>query len=217
MSDAIHGDYSASYQYDFVGNRIYETVDSVQTAYTYDDNDRLTQQGGTTYTYDNNGNTLTETLDSVTTTYTYDAKSKLTQVDKSDSTSIYTYNADGIRTSQTIDGVETEFVVDSNRDYAQVLEEIVDDTSVVKYSYGHDLLSQERSGNTSFYHYDGLGSTRGLSDASGVLTDSYNYEAFGELLNQTGSTENTYLFTGEQYDPNLGSYYLRARYYMTKG
>ena len=29
------------------------------TQYTYDDNDQLTQQGGTTYTYDENGNTLT--------------------------------------------------------------------------------------------------------------------------------------------------------------
>jgi YD repeat-containing protein len=39
-----------SYQYDKVGNRIYETQfdgpTQVQTQYTYDDNDRLTKQGG---------------------------------------------------------------------------------------------------------------------------------------------------------------------------
>jgi len=28
-----------------------------------------------------------------------------------------------------------------------------------------------------------------------------------------GSTENNYLYTGEQFDPNVGFYYLRARYY----
>ncbi len=35
---------------------------------------------------------------------------------------------------------------------------------------------------------------------------------FGGLTHQTGTTENSYLFTGEQYDPNAGFYYLRARY-----
>ena len=68
-----------------------------------------------------------------------------------------------------------------------------------------------RSG-TNYYHYDGLGSTRALSNNSGVITDTYIYDAVGELLNQTGDTENNYLYTGEQYDPNLCYYYLRARY-----
>jgi RHS repeat-associated protein len=52
-----------------------------------------------------------------------------------------------------------------------------------------------------------------LSDASGTLTDSYDYEAFGQLLNETGSTENRYRFAGEQLDSGLDQYYLRARYY----
>ncbi|MBL4828265.1 MAG: hypothetical protein JKY66_11245 [Spongiibacteraceae bacterium] len=64
-----------------------------------------------------------------------------------------------------------------------------------------------------YYQYDGLGSTRSLSDENGIITDSYDYEAFGEVLNQTGTTENNYKFTGEQYDQDLNQYYLRARYY----
>ncbi|MBQ0775888.1 MAG: RHS repeat-associated core domain-containing protein, partial [Gammaproteobacteria bacterium] len=39
------------------------------------------------------------------------------------------------------------------------------------------------------------------------------YEAFGQLLSSTGNTDNTYRFTGEQYDAGLDQYYLRARYY----
>lgn len=62
-------------------------------------------------------------------------------------------------------------------------------------------------------NYDGLGSTRALSDASGIVTDTYAYDAFGDLLSQTGITENRYRFTGEQYDAGLDQYYLRARYY----
>jgi len=45
------------------------------------------------------------------------------------------------------------------------------------------------------------------------VTDTYTYDAFGNLLNRSGATENDYLYTGEQYDPNVGFYYLRARYY----
>lgn len=52
-----------------------------------------------------------------------------------------------------------------------------------------------------------------MSDVNGSLTDTYDYEAFGEVINQTGSTENSYLFTGEQFDAGLNQYYLRARYY----
>ncbi len=190
----------------------------MSTAYSYDLNDRLTSQGGTTYSYDENGNTLTETLDSTVKTYSYDAKNKLigvstTESDVEVSSSAYSYNVNGIRDSKTEGGVTTSYVVDSNRDYAQVLEEVVDGLSTVTYSYGHDLLSQSRNDDFKFYLYDGLGSTRGLSNSAGVVTDSYDYEAFGVVLSETGTTENNYKFTGEQFDSSLDQYYLRARYY----
>ena len=45
------------------------------------------------------------------------------------------------------------------------------------------------------------------------MTDTYEYDAFGNSVNKTGATPNNYLYRGEQYDPDLGLYYLRARYY----
>jgi len=84
--------------------------------------------------------------------------------------------------------------------------------------FGDDLISQTKAALTSVYHYDGLGSTRLLSNLSGAVTDRYTYTAFGETDtagtsgNNSGSTDNNYLYTGEQRDPNLGFYYLRARY-----
>jgi RHS repeat-associated protein len=56
---------------------------------------------------------------------------------------------------------------------------------------------------------------RFLTNSAGALTDSYDYDAFGNLINSTGSTPNVYLFAGEQYDPALGVYYNRARYLNT--
>jgi len=96
--------------------------------------------------------------------------------------------------------------------YTQVVLEVTG-TQNVLYTYGDDLLSQERNSATNYFHYDGLGSTRALSDSSGSLTDSYDYAAFGEVLNQSGATENLYQFTGEQFDTDIDKIYLRARYY----
>jgi RHS repeat-associated protein len=65
---------------------------------------------------------------------------------------------------------------------------------------------------TSLYGVDGHGSVRFLMNPSGAITDTYDYDAFGILIHQTGSTPNVYLYCGEQYDADLGFYYNRARY-----
>ncbi|MEE9426377.1 MAG: polymorphic toxin-type HINT domain-containing protein [Methylococcales bacterium] len=152
-------------------------------------------------------------MDGNTKQFTYNAKNRLIEVDTAGNITRYQYNSDGIRTEQSTGLETTGYVVDSNRDYAQVLQESVNGAEIVSYTYGDDLVSQTRDAATHHYHYDGLGSTRYLSDASGTLTDRYDYEAFGQLLNETGSTENRYRFAGEQLDSGLDQYYLRARYY----
>lgn len=52
-----------------------------------------------------------------------------------------------------------------------------------------------------------------MSKSAGAVTDTYDYDAFGNLLNSTGSTPNVYKYRGEQWDSDLGLYYPRARYY----
>ena len=123
------------------------------------------------------------------------------------------YDADGIRVAQTAGADETRFLIDPNRPYAQVLEEYTPG-GIIKVSYVHglDLISQNRAGAKSFYHVDGLGSTRALSDALGLVTDFYIYDAFGRTIGQVGATGNLFLFAGEQQDSALGLDYLRARY-----
>lgn len=66
--------------------------------------------------------------------------------------------------------------------------------------------------STSYYGYDGHGSVRQLTDSLGTVTDTYDYDAFGNLIASTGTTPNNFLFAGEQFDPALGLYYNRARY-----
>ena len=86
-------------------------------------------------------------------------------------------------------------------------------TTVGSYTYGSTLLSRTESGTAAYYHSDGLGSTRLLTDPAGVPTDTYKYAAYGSQLTRSGTSTNTYLFAGEQQDAESGHYYLRARYY----
>src|ERR1700740_2173774 len=41
---------------------------------------------------------------------------------------------------------------------------------------------------------------------------TYDYDAFGNLIHSAGTTYNNYLFAGEQFDPDLNLYFLRARH-----
>ena len=76
------------------------------------------------------------------------------------------------------------------------------------------MVSKLETGNgkLSFYGYDGHGSVRQLTDSTGAITDTYDYDAFGNLIASTGTSANNYLFAGEQYDSDLGLYYNRTRY-----
>ena len=62
------------------------------------------------------------------------------------------------------------------------------------------------------HHTDGHGSVRQLADSTGTVTDTYAYDAWGNLIDSTGTTPNSYLYCGEQLDSTTGLYYLRARY-----
>ena len=90
-----------------------------------------------------------------------------------------------------------------------MITESKEDGTTVEYTYGNDLLSDGRHN----FLTDALGSTRGLVDSTEQLTDSYDYTPYGELSNHEGTSENNFLFTGEQLDQETDEYYLRARYY----
>ncbi|KYC34733.1 hypothetical protein WA1_49275 [Scytonema hofmannii PCC 7110] len=232
ITDTVNGNRIKDYTYDKVGNRktLKEAVNGVTTVteYNYDNNDRLqnekvNQVVVASYTYDNNGNTLMKTENGMTSTYTWDYENRLGAATLKNSSGIvlqsmqYRYNDNGIRVASVVNNQETRYLIDTVQPYGQVLEEYSPNGAVqVSYTYGNDLISQKQGIKSTFYHVDGLGSTRALTDASGSVVNTYNYEAYGELLNSTGSVSNKYMFAGEQYDSNLGDYYLRQRYYDTE-
>jgi RHS repeat-associated protein len=203
-----------AYAYDLVGNRLTRAVTGgVLTNQTlgFDSNDRLSGVG---VQYDAAGNTTNDSARA----YLYDWANRITNA-SNPSVSVW-YDGDGNRIKKVAGGVTTLYLVATVNPtgYPQVVEELTVSggaTNVARrYTCGLDLISQIQgtNGALSYYGYDGLGSVRFLVNNSGSISDTYTYDAYGTEVNSTGSTTNWYRYTGEQCDPDLGMYYLRARY-----
>ena len=225
------------YQYDGVGNRTNRTSTVTQLpadGYAYDTNDELTADSNTSaygnYMYNVDGNTANKP--GTQTTYAYDSLNRLTVADQQYSTNAqFTYDGDGNRMSKAVSvyaggNMKTYFLVDDRNPsgFPQVMEEYqslgYQPVFLNRiYNYGLALLSEQQvDTNTllpstlSYYGYDGHGSVRFLTDTNGAITDTYTYDAYGTLIASTGSTPNNYLYAGQQWDPETGFYYNRARY-----
>jgi RHS repeat-associated protein len=220
VSDVSGTIYAKTFGYDPVGNRLSQATTGVgagTVAYAYDDRDRLVDEGGQVYGWDANGNLASK---AVAGTYTWDFEDRLESVVLADGTLVaHTYDADGVRvrTETTPPGGPTE-VVDYLVDTSGALSHVVVETDgagslKAYYVRGDDLLAVIRPvTGVRFYHPDGLGSIRALTDDTEAVTDRWNFTAFGELLEHVGEDPNAYLFAGEQLDPNSGFYYNRARW-----
>jgi RHS repeat-associated protein len=123
----------------------------------------------------------------------------------------YAYDGDGDRVSQTADGVTTSYVVNSVPKLAAVLMESTGG-STTYFIYGHDLLYSVKADGPHYHHADSLGSTIAVTDSTGAVERTMDYDVFGKLRSTTGSNGTTYTFTGEENDSS-GFIYLRARYY----
>jgi RHS repeat-associated protein/uncharacterized repeat protein (TIGR01451 family) len=200
---------AVNYTYDAVGNRkqMSSTLAPIPAGlFNYDANDRFTAGD----TYDNDGNTVS----SGGVANVYDFENHLIQ---QGGVSIK-YDGDGNRIFKTVAGATTGYLLDDRNPtgYVQVLDEVQSGAITRSYVYGLELIEQDRINSTrqstSYNVYDGHGSVRALTDMAGAVTDTYDYDAFGNIIHSTGSTPNVYLFAGEQFDPNLHLYYNRARY-----
>lgn len=110
----------------------------------------------------------------------------------------------------------TEYLYCTTCRYAQVLEERDDLGNITaEYFIGNDLISREDGAQELSYLYDGHGSVRKLINEYGGVPAQYSYDAYGILLESSGpsSEDNDFRYSGEQFDPHLDQYYLRARYY----
>ncbi len=224
-NEIVSGIGNAAYQYDGVGNRLGRvgSLGPVNQSASYDTNDVWTAGSYGNPTPDKDFNTTSYNGNS----YGYDSINRLTVLNGVGQS--YAYDGDGNLLVKHLGGTNTFYLVDDRNPsgYAQVLEEYTEtngwgsagwDLSRV-YVYGLGLISeQEMDLNTlmpstlSYYGYDGHGNVRFLMDTNGAITDTYTYDAFGNLIGSSGTTPNSYLYCGQRWDADLGLYYNRARY-----
>ena len=205
------------YVYDKVGNRTEKWEKGTATKYTYNSRNQLikeeTLEGTVVYSYDANGNLLNQAGNGKAISYQYDEYNRLIQYSEGEKKETYTYDAEGVRRTKENGTKTIYYVSDTTGSLSYTLAETDEvGETLAAYTRADTLISQIRGEESSYYLYDGHGDVRGLLDTEGTITDTYRYNAYGELLEQTGNTENHYRYTGEYYDSTSNLYYLRARY-----
>jgi RHS repeat-associated protein len=227
------GSGAAKYEYDAAGQLISEIRGAEQTRYSYapGGNRTAVTRGRSRENYRYGANGLLEQAGSKS--YTYDAGGRVTAVRDGNSTTSFTYGADGYLASVTAgaqittfrhaptgeritreEGGKTSWFVYDGQDL--VMEIDAENGPSASYIYGPGVdfpLAMIRGGQTYFYLSDEIGSVRHVTDASGKIVATYDYDAFGVPTQTTGNLENPFRYTGREIEPALGCYFLRARYY----
>ena len=207
-----------AFAYDSVGNRT--TGGSVVNT-----GNQLTADSDFTYQYDDNGNLTRKTLlaTGTFTAYTYDAENRLTKVEdfvagNPTPTTMSTYRYDGLgRRIEKVTPTDTRRYIYDGEDI--LLE--YDGANVLQARYTHgpgidEPIAVTKGGSTFFYHQDGLGTVTDLTDSTGATVKSYAYDAYGTIVDQPGTVDQPYTYTGREFDQETGLYYYRARYYDAK-
>jgi len=164
---------------------------------------------------DYNGNTLTKVVGSDTTSYAWDYENRMTSVTLpgSGGTVSFKYDPFGRRIYKSSSSGTSVYAYDSDN---LVEETNSSGAAIARYSQTQNIdepLAMLRSGATSYYHADGLGSVTSLSSAAGSIANTYTYDSFGKLTASTGSLVNPFRYTARESDIETGLYYYRARYY----
>ncbi|WP_020467969.1 Calx-beta domain-containing protein [Zavarzinella formosa] len=205
------------YAYDPAGNRVSTVINGVTTAYTTNNLNEYTQVGDTHNTYDANGNLITATGANGTTTYTYDARNQLIGVTGPDGAYASQYDVFGHLAGTTANGTATQYLVDPSG-MGNVVAAYNTGSLLAHYTYGVGLTSLVNAANAaSYYDFDGVGSTAGLSGAAGHYVNSYAYQPFGEELYATSGVSNPFQYVGQFGVMNTGNGldYMRSRNYSS--
>ncbi len=212
--DEKHGN-SGKFVYDKNGNLIQDS----NQKYSYDYRNRLVKVES--YETDKNGKISTNLISE----FKYDVLgrrlSKTTYNDEDEVKKIVRYvysNQNAIEETSygSSDGKEK---LKDTKEY--VYGNGVDDVLVMIVSTAD---GKKKTENRYFYQKDQLGSITAITDDKGKVIKEYAYDEFGKVYERKENGEhwgkynksdigNTRLFTGREYDKEIGLYYYRARYY----
>jgi RHS repeat-associated protein len=195
----------ATYTYDLNGNRLSFTGTAGTVTGTYDAQDRLLSYGTQTYTHTAYGDlrSKTDTATGRTTTYDYDALGNLRSVILSDGTRIdYVIDGQNRRIGKKVNGTLVQgFLYVGSRVVAE-LDGAGNVVSRFVYSPGGTVpLYLIKGGVTYRFVTDQLGSPRlVVNAANGAVMQRLDYDAFGNVIQDTNPGFQPFGFAGGLYD-----------------
>lgn len=174
---------------------------------------QVAQSGATTtYTYDANGNAIAKVTAGDAWGYSWDAANRLIRVSRNGTElARFAYDGLGRRVQRTAGGSTRTYVYD-DEDVVQERENGVTILSHVN-GTGTDwrLATQDQAGQVSFPLTDHLGSVVAIAGNNQQIVQVHEYDPFGGT---TGAAlQEGRAFTGREWDPAIGLYYYRARWY----
>jgi RHS repeat-associated protein len=181
-----------TYSYSLAGNRIgaVNTLTSQnlsESDYEYDADGRLLRAGGTMYTFDADGRLNQVTLSGAPIGYVYNTDGTLAGVDLPTGGRVeYLYDSAGRRIARSLNGVRTHAWL-----YGQGAAPLAEYDgqgqlrSLFVYASGPAPVRMIRNGETFHLVSDLLGSPRLVVNASGTLVKRIDYDAFGNIIQDT--------------------------------
>ena len=224
----IWGDPRTTYSYDKDGNLIQEcdktnSADPVTYEYTAENRLAVVKQGGTVLMaamYDGDNNRVFELDNTYKWEDCYGDEVLIPENQRTeDGNSPKEQLASLVKGGSNAKGYTlTEYINDINRENTEVLAEYGADEKVRQaYTYGEngigERVSVDKSEESSYYLYDGRNSVTGILTENANLTNSYQYDPYGNLTSGTADGVNYYGYNGESTNVKTGLQYLRARYY----
>jgi RHS repeat-associated protein len=203
-----------SYEYDAADN----PTKIGASSYSYDAASQLTSSTLAAYTYDQVGErTKTSPVILSATSYGYDQAGNLTSVTRPGEplapaiNDTYAYDGTGLRASQTISGATTYLTWDASGTLPLILND-----GQYSFIYGPGNLPVEQvstTGQVLYLHHDQQGSTRLLSGSSGANEGATTFDAYGNVIEHSGTAVTPLGYDGQYTSADTGLIYLRSRTY----
>ena len=211
-----------TYSYDAAGNRTTANLNGVNTTYTSNTINQLTNSNNGTqninFIYDNNGNLTYDGLFYKT----YDAEKRLLKDSSAPANVLsYQYDAFGRRVQRNMNGQVLNYTFSG-------IKQIEERDSVTGLIMNKTIFSNfltpvvnEKNNSLFYYHQNELNSVEAITNQQGRLIEKYDYDVYGKMsiydsLNNplSGSLAgNRFGFTGQVYDSATGNYKFFFREY----
>ncbi|KAF0248078.1 MAG: YD repeat-containing protein, partial [bacterium] len=208
-----HFQYSYNAESEMIGiNSLFSTLllPSTQNNAIADSTNRISTFGTNNHSFNSVGEVTSKISASQTTLYNWDHRGRLTAVSLPDGQEVnYTYDAINRKISHSYQGNNTKFLYDGQ----EIVLDITSNNTEVDYLHGGQLdevLRQNKTTETFYFHKNNLRSTIALSDINGSVIERTQYGVFGD---STNTSITRYGYAGREKDSVTNLIYYRARWY----